>query len=334
MSEQPSPAPGQPEPDGLSYYGAVLEGASVGHAGEAVGGSPTVPERASVQTSAPKSTEPRAEIWFRRRVSLLAATRELWAFRELVVTLAERDLRVRYKQAVLGVAWALITPVVMMLAFTVIFTKVAHVNTHAPGVPYALFSYMGLLPWTFFSTSLQTGGMSLLGNVPLLNKLYCPREVFPIAVMIDAAVDALIATVVLALLFPLTGFAPKIQIFYLPLLLIPLIAFTLGVTLAVSAVVVYMRDLRLVLPLAIQVGLFVTPVIYSPATLFKTKALLVAYSFLNPLVPVLDGLRRTVLQGLSPNWLSLAAGTVGSLLVLFAGFVLFKRLETGIADVA
>jgi len=285
-----------------------------------------------VRVSAPRSAEPRPEIWFRRRVSLPVAVGELWDFRELILTLAERDLRVRYKQAVLGIAWALITPVVMMLAFTVIFTKVAPVNTHTSGVPYALFSYLGLLPWTFFSTCLQSGGTSLLSNVPLLNKLYCPREVFPIAAMIDAAVDAVIAAFVLVLLFPITGFAPKLEGLYAPLLLIPLLAFTLGTMLVISAVIVYMRDLRLVLPLVIQVGLFVTPVIYSPV--IKTKAVLLAYSFLNPLVPVLEGLRRTVLLGHAPDWTSLGVGTLSSLLVLFVGFILFKRLETGIADVA
>jgi ABC-type polysaccharide/polyol phosphate export permease len=282
----------------------------------------------------PAEAGPRPEIWFRRRVKLGPALRELWSFRELILTLAERDLRVRYKQAVLGVAWALITPVIMMIAFTLVFSKVTHVNTYAPGVPYALFSYMGLLPWTFFSTSLATGGLSLVGNTPLLNKLYCPREVFPIAAMIDATVDALIASLVLILLFPILGFAPKIELLYVPLLFIPLIAFTLGTMMAVSVIVVFMRDLRLILPLIIQIGLFATPVIYSPATLFKSKALLIGYSILNPLVPVLDGLRRTVLQGLPPDWLSLVAGTISSLLVLLGGFVLFKRLETGIADVA
>jgi ABC-2 type transport system permease protein/lipopolysaccharide transport system permease protein len=283
---------------------------------------------------APRSAEPRPDIWFKRKVRVVPAVRELWSFRELVVTLAERDLRVRYKQAVLGIAWALITPVIMMIAFTLIFTKVAHVNTHTVGVPYALFSYMGLLPWTFFSTSLGTGGMALVSNVPLLNKLYCPREVFPIAAMADAAVDGVIASVVLLALFPALGFAPKIESLYFPLLLIPLIAFTLGLSMAVSAIVVFMRDLRLVLPLVIQLGLFVTPVIYSPAALFKSEALLVGYSVVNPLVPVLDGLRRTVLEGMAPNWPSLIAGTVSSLVVLLLGFMLFKKLETGIADVA
>jgi ABC-2 type transport system permease protein/lipopolysaccharide transport system permease protein len=276
--------------------------------------------------------EPRREIWFRRRITLVSALKELWRFRELTITLAERDLRIRYKQAVLGVAWAVIAPVVMMLAFTVLFNRFAKV--HTGGVPYAIFSYLGLLPWTFFSSSISNGGLSLVSNNELLNKLYCPREVFPIAAIADSAVDALIATCVLALLFPITGFTPKAEVYYLPLLLIVLLMFTLGVTLAISAVVVYARDLRLVLPLAIQVGLFVTPVVYATSSISNSQAFLYAYSALNPLVPVIEGLRATVLYGHAPNWTSLGIGAATSLIYLLGGFLLFKRLETGMADIA
>jgi ABC-type polysaccharide/polyol phosphate export permease len=278
------------------------------------------------------SPQPRKQIWFKRRVSLSAALRELWAFRELTFTLAERDLRIRYKQAVLGLAWALITPVFMMLAFTLIFSHIAHIKTG--GTPYALFSYMGLLPWTFFSSAVSTGGMALVGNVPLLNKLYCPREVFPIAGMLDAVVDALIATLVLAVLFPILGFAPKVHSYWIPLLLVVLVVFTTGVTLAVAAVVVYMRDLRLVLPIVIQMGLFVTPVVYSSGAISNKESFLIVYSIVNPLVPVIDGLRRAVLQNLDPQWVPLAAGAASSVVCLLFGFWLFKRLETGMADVA
>ena len=276
--------------------------------------------------------EPRPEIWFRRPINIFSSLKELWGFRELVVTLAERDLRVRYKQAVLGVAWAVLAPVVMMIAFTLLFNRFGKVNTQ--GAPYALFSYLGLLPWTFFSTSVSAGGLSLVGNNDLLNKLYCPREVFPIAGIVDAAFDALIAACVLLVLFPLTGFAPKPELYYLPLLLTVLLMFTLGVTLAVSAVTVYARDLRLVLPLAIQVGLFVTPVVYGAGSISTSKAFLITYSAINPLVPVIDGLRSTVLNGAPPNWISLATGAASSLVYLIGGFLLFKRLEIGMADVA
>jgi ABC-type polysaccharide/polyol phosphate export permease len=316
--------------------GAVLEGASVGQAGQAlVDQASAAAVRESVRVPAPQSDAPRREILFRRRVSLRHAIRELWHFRELIVTLAERDLRVRYKQAVLGVAWAVITPVVMMIAFTLVFTKIAPSITFGKGIPYVLGSYLGLIPWTFFSTCIQSGGQSLVGNVGLLNKLYCPREVFPIAAIIDAIFDAMIATLVLLVLFPVTGFVPKVQAFYIPLLLIPMMAFTLGVTLAISSILVYLRDLRLVLPIAVQMGLFITPVIYPPWKLDHSDMVLrVVWSVLNPLVPVIDGLRRTVLLGHAPQWLPFLAGTGGSMLMLLGGFILFKRLETGIADVA
>jgi ABC-type polysaccharide/polyol phosphate export permease len=283
-------------------------------------------------SAAVRPSEPRREIWFHRRISFVSALRELWAFRELAITLAERDLRVRYKQAALGVAWAVIAPVVMMVAFSVLFNRFAKVNTG--GAPYALFSYLGLLPWTFFSSALSSGGLSLVSNNELLNKLYCPREVFPIAAIADAAADALIATCVLALLFPITGFAPKAEIYYVPLFLILLLMVTLGVTLAVSAIVVYVRDLRLVLPLAIQVGLFVTPVVYGTSSISHSKLFLLAFSAINPLVPVIDGMRATVLQGVAPEWISLGVGAGAALVYLLGGFLLFKRLETGMADIA
>jgi ABC-type polysaccharide/polyol phosphate export permease len=307
----------------------VLEGPSIDAAtvADSPDGALAHPANAAARPSGP-----RPEIWFRRQIGLITPIKELWEFRELTFTLAERDLRVRYKQAALGVAWAVIAPVVMMVAFTVLFNRFAKINTG--GAPYALFSYLGLLPWTFFSNSVSQGGLSLVSNVPLLNKLYCPREVFPIAAIADAAVDALIATCLLAILFPITGFAPKAQVYYVPLFVIVLIMFTVGVTLAVSAILVYMRDLRLALPLLIQVGLFVTPVVYGTSSISHSKVFLIMFSAINPLVPVIDGLRSSVLNGMAPNWASLGAGAVSSLLYLMGGFLLFKRLETGMADIA
>jgi ABC-type polysaccharide/polyol phosphate export permease len=311
----------------------VLEGTSSEQLGEGRPGDiiPVVGQ-ARADRESDRPAEPRPEIFFRRRVSLTAALRELWSFRELVITLAERDLRVRYKQAVLGIAWALLAPLAMMIAFTLIFSKFTKVNTG--GAPYALFSYLGLLPWTFFSGAISTGGLSLVNNVPLLNKLYCPREVFPLAAVADALVDMIIAALVLLLLFPILGFAPRVQSFYVPLLLVLLFAATLGITIAISAVVVFMRDLRLVLPLVIQLGLFVTPVVYPVTSVTKSTLGQIIYSLLNPLVPVIDGLRRCVLFGQAPQWDLLGAGAISSALILLGGFWLFKRLEAGMADVA
>lgn len=258
--------------------------------------------------------------------------RELWAFRALIRALAERDLRTRYKQSVLGVAWVALAPVVLMLVFTLVFTRLGQPATQ--GIPYPLFAFIGLIPWFFFAGSLLTGGTSLITNSALLNKLYCPREVFPLGSISAAGVDAALATVVFAVLLAIEGRAPALQALYAPILLLILVAFTVGVTLGLSATVVYIQDVRVALPLVIQFGLFATPVAYAASVVATSRTGEAVYSALNPLAAVIDGLRRTVLLGEAPNWTSVAAGGSSALIVLVAGFFLFKRLETGLADLA
>jgi ABC-type polysaccharide/polyol phosphate export permease len=269
-------------------------------------------------------------IRFRRRLRLGRSLVELIGARELVRSLAEREFRARYKQAALGVAWAVLTPLALMAVFTLFFSRVARVDTG--GVPYPLFAYLGLLPWTFFSTSVNQGGQSLIQNIPLLTKVYFPREVFPLASVVVAGLDGLVALSALALLFVVTGTLPQPTSYWVPLLLLVQVAFTLGVTMVVSAVVVYLRDLRHALPIVLQLGLFATPVAYGIDVV--PERLQVLYSIINPLAPVIDGYRRTVLQGLPPNGELLLAGSVASAVWLCGGYLLFKRMETGFADVA
>ena len=278
------------------------------------------------------SESPPHDLWFRRRIKLRNALRDVWRYRELIRSLAERDYRSRYKQALLGITWSVLTPVLMMVVFTVVFTRFQHINTG--GAPYVLFSYLGVLPWTFFSNSISGGGQSIVSNMALVNKVSCPREVFPLGTIVVAAIDTLIASVVLLFLFAVTGVAPKPQTLYAPVLLLVLLVFTVGLTLLVSSVLVYLRDLRLVLPLLLQLGLFLTPVAYGMNVLIHTRWKLVLYSFLNPVAPVIDGLRRTVLDGLAPDWELLGAGAAGALLAFVVGYIVFKRLEVGIADIA
>jgi ABC-type polysaccharide/polyol phosphate export permease len=273
---------------------------------------------------------PDASLRYRRRLGPIRAAKELWAARELVRTLAERDLRARYKQAALGVAWAVITPLALMVVFTLIVQRVGKIDTG--GAPYPLFAYLGLLPWTFFSTSVSIGGMSLVTNQTLVNKVHCPREVFPLASVAVAAVDAVIGVAVLCVLFVVMTFVPKPTTVWVPVLIVPLVAFTVGITMLISAAVVYMRDLRHVLPIILQIGLFLTPVAYGMAVIPAQYRQL--YSALNPIAPVIDGLRRTVLVGLPPDWRLFIPGLVMSIVVLVLGYLLFKKLETGFADVA
>src|SRR5919109_850777 len=164
------------------------------------------------------------------------------------------EILFRPKLRVLGVAWAVLTPLALMVVFTVFFQRVAKVDTG--GAPYALFAYLGLLPWTFFSTSVAQGGQSLVLNNQLLNKVYCQREVFPMASVVVAAIDTSIAVLVLGLLFVVTGFVPKATSAWVPVLLFVQVAFTFGMTLVISAVLVVFRHLRHALPVILQLGLF------------------------------------------------------------------------------
>ena len=274
--------------------------------------------------------EPPASLIFRPRVRVLRSIVELWAARALVRALVEREFRARYKQAALGIAWAFITPVAYVVVFTVFFQRAVKVDTG--GVPYAIYSYVGLLPWTFFSTSTNQGSSSLLANTSLLNKVYCPREVFPLAAVSGAALDSLIATIPLAGMFLLYGFAPAAEAVLLPVLLSVLVCYSVGVALVLSSVTVYLRDVRHLIPIVLQLGLFATPVAYSLDVIPANFRLL--YSFANPVAPVIDGIRRTMLLGLMPRWDLLFAGAVSSLLLVLFGYRLFKRLERGLADVA
>lgn len=275
-------------------------------------------------------TGPPPELRFRRRLVVGRSLRDVARSWELIRVLAERDLRARYKQAMLGIAWAVLTPLLLTLVFTVFFSRVAKVNTG--GVPYPLFTYLGLLPWTFFSGSLSQGGLCLLNNVSLLNKVYCPREVFPIASVVVASVDMAVALPTLGVLLAIEAYAPKWTSVWVPVLLLVQVAFTLAVTMVTSVIVVYLRDVRHILPIVLQLGLFATPVAYGIQVV--PRSLWWLYSALNPLAPVIDGYRRTVLLGQAPRLSLLAIGAASSAVWLFGGYLLFKRLETGIADVA
>lgn len=273
---------------------------------------------------------PPPELRFKRRINFFTATVDLWKSRELVFGLTERDVRARYKQAYLGFAWSLITPLAMMVVFTFVFDRVAKVDTQ--GVPYTLFSYTGLMAWTFFSKSLSVGGMNLIKNKALLNKVHCPREVFPLAGMGTAVVDTAVAMVLLVVLFVTNGFVPQATTLWVPVLFIVQLAFTMGVVLLFSAVVVYLRDLSNTLTIILQLGVFATPIGYSINEI--PASLQTLYAAVNPLGPIVDGYRRTVLLGLPPDWGLLGVSSVTAFLLLGVGYVVFKKLETGFADVA
>lgn len=273
--------------------------------------------------------QPPPELIYRHRVHLSKALRELRQHKELVLTLAERELRARYKQTNLGFTWSLIVPLFLVIVFTLFIDRVAEIDTE--GAPYALFAYLGLIPWTFFSVSVNHGGQSLINNSTLITKVRCPREVFPMTSVGLSAFDSVISTGMLGLLFLVFGVAPKSTSYMAVPLLLVQVAFTLGVTLLISSITVYVRDVRQAMPLLLQLGLFATPVAYPvPLSPFFEKL----YALVNPLAPVIEGYRSVILYGESPRWDLVGLGAITAFTILFVGYYVFKRLEAGFADVA
>jgi ABC-type polysaccharide/polyol phosphate export permease len=282
----------------------------------------------SVSASIPDS--PPAELRFRRRVSVVESARELWRAREFVRALFERQLRARYKQAFLGFAWAIIPPLIFMVVLAIFVQHAVKIPTG--GVPYPLFSYVALVPWTFFSSAVSGGASSIVTSLDVMNKMYVPREVFPISTILSTGVDALISLVGLGILFVVYSFAPKPTSVWVPLLLVIQLALTLGIVFILSSLVVYFRDLRYAMSIFIQLGLFATPILYGMDRI--PSSLQLVYCLLNPLAPVIDGYRRVVVYGQDPAWGLLLPAAAVSFTYLVLGFRLFKRLETGFSDIA
>lgn len=317
-----------PMPDGVST--ATL-GAVMGPDEQIAQERPVlVPTRIRPGDDLPETpSAPPPDLRFRRSANVIASTRLLWPYRELLRSLTERQLRSRYKQAILGFVWALATPVSLMLVFIAINSK-ADINTG--GVPYSLFSFIGLLAWTFFSGAINGGATSLLGNTALLTKTNCPRELFPFSTIVVAGVDTAVASIVLVVLFIVNEFAPKPTTVYVPILMLVQLAFTTGLCLLVAILIVYLRDLRYALGLFLQIGLLATPIAYGLDVIPSDLRWL--YCLINPLGPVIDGYRRCVLQNEPPQWGYLGLGALTSILVLAVGFWVFKRWEGGVVDYA
>ncbi len=273
---------------------------------------------------------PRPELLYKRRVRPIAMLRELVGARELILALTERDFRARYKQTKVGVAWAVLTPLLLLGAFWIFSKTAADFDTN--GAPYLLFAFVALVPWTFFSNAVSSGALSITQNLSLVNKVYCPREVFPLASIGTAAVDALISLAILVVMFVAYGEPPQSDVAWVPLLLLVQLTFMIGVALVLSALVVYLRDVRQILPMALQFALFATPVAYGFNQVPRDWRPLA--SAVNPLAPIIDGYRVTVLEGHPPNWGLVGIAAAASGVWLVGGYLLFKRLETGFADVA
>jgi lipopolysaccharide transport system permease protein len=253
--------------------------------------------------------------------------RELWAHRDLFYFLAWRDVKVRYQQTVLGAAWAILQPLISMVVFTMIFGRLARVPSE--GVPYAIFSYAGLLAWNFFSTAVTNGSNSLIGSSNIITKVYFPRVIVPAAAVGASLVDIAIASLMLFAIMPFYGIGFHASLF----MLIPLVALTALAAAAfaiwTSALNVKYRDIRYALPFAIQIMMFLTPVIY-PVNLLPVRWQWVLR--LNPLSGIIEGFRDAIF-GRAFNWTGLGASAAVTLLLLVASIWIFRRMEQEFADV-
>jgi lipopolysaccharide transport system permease protein len=253
--------------------------------------------------------------------------RELWAYRELLQVLTVRDIKVRYKQTVLGFAWAVIQPFMMMVVFSIFFGRLAQMPSD--GYPYPIFVYAGLLPWTFFANAITSSANSLIGSTQLVSKVYFPRLIIPLSSVGSGLVDFVIATVILLVLLIYYGISWTVNLLMAPVLIGGLLLTALGVGTFLAALNVAYRDFRYVIPFVVQFWLFATPVVY-PASLVPREWQWVL--FLNPMAGVIEGFRSTFL-GRSFDFYGLLVSLIIAALLFASGIAYFERVERRFADI-
>jgi lipopolysaccharide transport system permease protein len=253
---------------------------------------------------------------------------DLWNYRELLYFLVWRDIKVRYKQTALGAAWAIIQPFFTMLVFTIFFGRLA--NIQSDGVPYALFSFVALVPWTFFANGLSQSADSLVGSANLIKKVYFPRLVVPLAAVLSGAVDFALAFLVLVGMIFYFGIVPTLNaLWLLPLLVLALIT-ALGMGLWLSALNVEFRDVRYVVPFLIQIWLFATPIAYPSSLLPEPWRTLYG---INPMVGVVEGFRWALVGTNTAPGPMILVSSLAALVILVSGAYYFRRMEKTFADV-
>ena len=253
--------------------------------------------------------------------------RDLWQYRDLLHILTMRDIKIRYKQTALGAAWAIIQPLFTMLIFTIFFGRLA--GMPSDGIPYPLFAYAGLLPWTFFSNAVTNSGNSLVGNSNLITKIYFPRMIIPMASVASGLLDFLIAFGLLVVLMFYYGVGLSINILLLPVLVVLTGLLAIGIGMWMSALNVKFRDVRYALAFLIQIGLFATPIIYPSSLVPEKWRWLLA---LNPMTGLIEAY-RSAFFGKPFDWLALGISAVLTLAILFYAAYTFRRMEKTFADI-
>ncbi|MBI3466185.1 MAG: ABC transporter permease [Planctomycetes bacterium] len=254
--------------------------------------------------------------------------RESWRYRELVYFFAWRDIKVRYKQAALGAIWAVLQPLLGMIVFTIFFGRLAKVPSD--GIPYPLFAYVGLALWTYFSSVLSQGGQSLTANTNLVTKVYFPRFALPASSALSGLLDLSVSLGFVSLLMAYYRIHPGWSFALAPVFLMGLVLFTVGMSLLLAAINVWYRDVKYTLPLLIQLGLFISPVIYPTSFLPERFRPLM---YLNPMAGMIEGFRNCMVMGRWPDPTLSAVSLSFATIVFLLGWVYFRRAERAFADV-
>jgi lipopolysaccharide transport system permease protein len=254
--------------------------------------------------------------------------KELWAYRELLYFFMWRDLKVRYKQTVLGASWSIIQPFFTMVVFSIIFGKIAKMPSD--GIPYPIFSYAGLVPWTFFAGGLNRASNSLVGNANLIKKVYFPRLCIPISSILSGIVDFILSFSMLIALMIYFGIMPTANIIWLPLLMLIALTTSLGVSLWLSALNVQFRDVGHIVPFLTQIWLFATPIVYPSSLLSEPWRTIYG---VNPMAGVVEGFRWALLGTNTAPGPIIIISSIVSLALLISGSLYFRRMEKNFADV-
>jgi len=260
--------------------------------------------------------------------SLAHAMRELFEYRDLLYTLSVHRLKVRYKQSVLGPTWAILQPLLLMLIFTVVFSRI--VRLPSDGIPYALFAYSALLPWTYFSSSLSSATNSLVSHFSLVTKVYFPREILPLTYVIAGLIDFLLASLVLGALLVYYHVSLTVHAFMAIPTIAVLTVFTVAMSFVLSTIQVRYRDVGVAMPLILQLWMFATPIVY-PLSVVPNRWR--GLYELNPMVGIVESLRRVIVQGLPPDFHALGVSAAVSAILLPIAFLYFKRAEATVADI-
>jgi lipopolysaccharide transport system permease protein len=258
---------------------------------------------------------------------------DIFRYKELFYMLSWRDLKVRYKQTILGVAWSIVRPLLTMIILTLVFSKAANLKADDPSVPYAIFVMAGVLPWQFFANAVGEASNSLIGNAGLLSKVYFPRLIIPASAIVTSLVDFLITLILLVGVFIFYGFMPSSKIVFLPLFIILNFLTALGISLFITALNVKYRDFRYIIPFIIQFGLYISPVGFGTKALTsKLPEALQNVFMINPMVGIIDGFRWCCFEN-TPLSIPSVLWSVGvTVFFLILGVTTFRKMERSFAD--